>query len=342
MALGRRDEPFAADRRRLWIEWSAAAIFSAVLLLTLIFSGATGRLDDAIYDFSIKLHHLKPRSDVVIVAVDAKSLQEIGPWPWSRATQAELIRKVGLDHPRAMAYDFLVADPGAPADDEALRAAMLTAPTYLGTYRNPAHTERPWITYEPFPQAAKAAAGLGPMDADMDALSVVRRTFLFQGRRGRLVPIAMLQMAQLENMGPDVSRIAYPASGGDDPLYKAGEFLIPFVGPLGTIHRVSAGAVLRGLVPDSTFRGKLVLIGPTAPGLLDTYQTPTSTMDQMPNVEIQANILNGILSGNDFVIVQKWEVFLLSATLIAVLLFALVRLGPRENLLLSVGLAVIP
>ncbi|MDE2357153.1 MAG: PAS domain-containing protein, partial [Alphaproteobacteria bacterium] len=67
-----------------------------------------------------------------------------------------------------------------------------------------------------------------------------------------------------------------------------------------------------------------------------------STMDQMPNVEIQANILNGILSGYDFVIAHKWEVFLLSATLIAVLLFALVRLGPRENLLLSVGLAVIP
>ncbi len=180
------------------------------------------------------------------------------------------------------------------------------------------------------------------MDPDMDNLSVVRRTYLFQGQKDHLVPLAILQMARLAGAGEGRSGDEYPMRGGEDPLYRSNEMLIPYVGPPKSFIQISASDVLNSKIKDNFFNGKFILIGPASPELLDNFQTPTSSVSAMPSVEIQANILNAILNSNRVYSAPRSLIFIVSMSMVGILLLALVRLGPRQNLWLSAGLAVIP
>jgi len=334
--------PFAADRRRLWIEWCATAVFSTVLLFTLVSTGATNRLDEAIYDFSLRLTHFKPRSDIVIVAIDAKSLKEKGEWPWSRLLDAELISRIADDRPRALACLLLFVSPGPPGQDIVLRHAIGRTRTYLGTPRDLSNTEQPWLIYEPIRILTEVAAGIGPADAEPDEHAIVRRAYLLQGARNRLNAQIMLQIARLVGRGPAIDTRGHPAGAGAERLYRAGEMLIPFTGPPGTITQISAGAVLDGTVKPGLFRDKFVLLGPTTPTLGDAYQTPMSIDRSMNNIEIEANVLNALLNKRFIVKFSNSATIFLSISLIALLLIALVRLGPRDNLALAVIMAGLP
>ena len=47
---------------------------------------------------------------VVVVDIDRRTLQAIGPWPWPRASVAQLIDAIAVHKPAAMAVDILFAD----------------------------------------------------------------------------------------------------------------------------------------------------------------------------------------------------------------------------------------
>jgi CHASE2 domain-containing sensor protein len=75
-------------------------MFSTALLSALVFTGATTRLDNTLYDLSLKFIRRNPSPQIVIVAVDEPSLSEVGEWPWPRHTSAELISRIGKDRRR--------------------------------------------------------------------------------------------------------------------------------------------------------------------------------------------------------------------------------------------------
>jgi CHASE2 domain-containing sensor protein/signal transduction histidine kinase len=313
-----------------------------VLLFTLVSTGATNRLDEAIYDFSLRLTHFKPRPDIVIVAIDSTSLAQEGQWPWSRLLDAQLISRIAQGHPKALGCLLLFVSPGAPGEDQALRKAISGTRTFLPTPRDPAHAERPWLTFKPIPILATVAAGIGPGDPDADEHAVVRRVFLLQGPKGQMTPQIILQMARLSRQNVTIDTKGHAVGGGPNALFRAGEMLIPYRGPPGTFDEVSAASVLDGTVQPSIFKDKFVLLGPTAPGLLDDYQTPISTDRGMPNVEIEANVLESLLNRDRIIELNELVVLLFSTTLIVVLLFGLVRLGPRDSLWLAAIMAGVP
>ena len=137
-AMNRR-APDAERHRRLWIEWLATAAFSTALLAVFVFTGATTRLDNAIYDTALKIRHTHPSKDIIIVSVDAASLNEKGEWPWPRRLFADLINDIGRGKPRALGWYFLFAAPSDASDDEAVHDAMARTPTYLGQLVNLAY-----------------------------------------------------------------------------------------------------------------------------------------------------------------------------------------------------------
>src|SRR5207237_7741723 len=47
----------------------------------------------------------------VIVATDEASLAAVGRWPWSRTTQAELVRRLDAAGAAAIAFDVLMIEP---------------------------------------------------------------------------------------------------------------------------------------------------------------------------------------------------------------------------------------
>ena len=325
--------PIEARRRRLWIEWFATALLSSFLLTALVITGATTRLDNGLYDFAVRLKHTPIRRDIVIVAIDPLSLKTEGQWPWPRRSEADLIAAIARDTPRAVACYFLFLFPSSRADDQAVHDAMMRTRTYLGVAATAPSGGRGPAYLTPIPTIASAAQGLGAVDAVADEDGVVRRARLEtnprQGETERLV----LQLARLP---------ANIRTGGGKPVVRSGQMLIPFAGPPGTFTTIPASTVLSGRTEPDFFRDKIVLVGATAPGLLDNYATPMSSSGGMPNVEVDANILNSLLGDGGIRPVSPLLTVILSLVPLWVLLVALVRLGPRDNLLLAAAMSALP
>ena len=100
--------------------------------------------------------------------------------------------------------------------------------------------------------------------------------------------------------------------------FESGEALIDYQGGIGTFPEISFWRVLRGTAPAGLFRGKIVVLGATAPSLQDLHATPTSGNGLMPGPEVQANAIWTALHGNPLRDAPGW------LTAIAVLLAALV------------------
>jgi adenylate cyclase len=69
--------------------------------------------------------------------------------------------------------------------------------------------------------------------------------------------------------------------------------LIPYRGYARSFRYVSATDVIKDRVPAGVFKDKLVLVGTTAPGLLDLRATPVDGV--YPGVEVHANLVAGML-----------------------------------------------
>lgn len=78
-------------------------------------------LDLRFYDTVLRDHPIeKPASDVVIVAIDEKSLTEFGQWPWPRYQTSRLLEKINSHNPATIAVDFLFSE----ADRTSLSAVL--------------------------------------------------------------------------------------------------------------------------------------------------------------------------------------------------------------------------
>ncbi len=81
------------------------------------------------------------------------------------------------------------------------------------------------------------------------------------------------------------------------PVDDSVSALIPYRGKRGSFKYVSLADVYFDKVPKDELRGKIALIGASAPGLLDLRSTPVGSV--YPGVEIHANMITAMLD-NDF------------------------------------------
>jgi adenylate cyclase len=72
--------------------------------------------------------------------------------------------------------------------------------------------------------------------------------------------------------------------------------LVPFRGPRGSFPYISLADVYFDRVPPEKLKGKIALIGTSAPGLQDLRSTPVGSV--YPGVEIHANLIAGMLDRN--------------------------------------------
>ena len=84
-----------------------------------------------------------------------------------------------------------------------------------------------------------------------------------------------------------VPRSSFPSHGAP----------IDFAGPPGQIRSVSFSDLVNGKVPPSELRGKVAIVGPTAPSLQDVHPTSASRSRLMPGAEIQANAFETVRRG---------------------------------------------
>ncbi len=77
------------------------------------------------------------------------------------------------------------------------------------------------------------------------------------------------------------------------PVDANGAVFVPYRGPQGSFPYISAHEVLHRKASPEMLRDRIVLVGTSAPGLLDLRSTPVQNI--YPGVEVHANIISGIL-----------------------------------------------
>jgi adenylate cyclase len=151
----------------------------------------------------------------------------------------------------------------------------------------------------------QAAARGGFFDNPLiDTDGSIRRVPLLQAYNGRVyesLPLALTRLAlnakrlplEVEPAGQGFMRLQI---GQRSVLTDANlSVLVPYRGYQGAFPYVSATDVLNRRVPIDTLFNAIVLVGTTAPGLLDLRTTPVG--HKFAGVEVHANMVSGLLDG---------------------------------------------
>ena len=322
----------------------ALALIASVLAL----SGTLNRLDDLTFDLGRYLSFKPAPSDVVIVAIDEASLQQVGRWPWPRSVHASLVNTLSAEKPAAIGLDIIFSEPDLqqPAADVALQKAITNA----GNVVLPVLLEMPFAGAPikqslPLPLFAVHAAALGRVHVPLDADGLARSIYLQEGLNGfsqthfseailrvaKQLPPA-LQAVQTNvalNKKQSTQPTIYPKQLFRDQLRK-----LNFTGPPGHFQRISYADVLFGKTPANYFKNKIVLVGATAVGLGDVLPTAVSAKSApMPGVEFHANALESMRNNALITPVSLWKTVLLSALFAVLPLLWMHRLSPFKSLM---------
>jgi CHASE2 domain-containing sensor protein len=264
------------------------------------------RIDLLVYDGMLARNGRPASGEVVIVTIDERSLDALGPWAWPRAVHAQLIRRLDEAGARAIAFDVVFAGPDArdPAGDTLLAGAMRE---HAGVVLPILHERLPpngqLVEVLPAPPLAEAAATLAHVEVEEDLDGAVRRSFLKGGVATPHWPALALAAVQL--VKPDVldglplvrrgekDRQVLPMAWARDEM-----MLIPYAGSSVRFRRVSYIDVLNGSFPQGVFKDRIVLVGATATALGDMLMVPFDRRHRMMSgVELQANIADALLQG---------------------------------------------
>ncbi len=157
----------------------------------------------------------------------------------------------------------------------------------------------PGLLRNVFPIEA-AAAGRGLFSINPENDGIVRRVPVIMEAQSALVPSLSMEMLRVVSQSSailvrvdeaGVQSVAVP--GLEVPTDRNGQLWVHF-NKHDPARFVSAKDVLQGNVPPDRMRGRLVLIGTSAIGLLDLKTTPVEAA--MPGVEVHAQILESVLT----------------------------------------------
>lgn len=159
------------------------------------------------------------------------------------------------------------------------------------------------------PALSTAAGSSGFFNVTPDPDGVLRRVPLIIRHNGALYPNLALALYLRARGGDAVVETgpegveALRLDGRRIPLDRHGNLLVNFRGPHRTFPHLSAAAVLDRTAEPAQLKGKIVLLGTTAAGLKEIRTTPLDAAQ--PGVEIHANVLDNLLSG-DPIAAPRW------------------------------------
>ena len=301
-----------------------AGLLAALCLLVGLEPPPLASLRDTVFDAYQKLMpRVRSTMPAVIVAIDERTLDTRGQWPWPRTVMAELITAINKAQPAAVGVDLLFVEPdrSSPTADATLAKAIQPGKVVMGIagleYRDRRYPFPPGVAatkissmrelplrrfdghLQSRPEINKAADGRGLISSD--SKQIVRRVPLIARIGGVIVPALSVEMIRVA-AGVPVLRLT--DHGGERVTLGLGNLEIPvqsdgslyvWFGQHDEERFISAEDILSGTASHELLANKLVLIGMTGLGLLD-FQT-TALGERIPGVEIHAQILEQIFDG---------------------------------------------
>ena len=299
---------------------------SAVVIL-LVLSGITWRADTALYDLLVQRSAHTADERILVVAVDEKSLAELGRWPWSRRVHAQLIDALSASGAKSIALDILLSEPALydPEGDALLTQALTRShKVVLPVFAEPQQQNGPLVELLPIPEFAASAAALGHVDMALYSDGVARSMFLRAGLGTPHWPSLALALHQLGNepgeSDGNLPGLRNPQAGTVAPQdwVRDHEVLVPYVNPPHGFKRVSYSDVLNDRVPAAQLKDHWILVGVTAAGMGGDVATPGwhANAPRLSGVDYQANALNMLLQDSAIVPLSTVAQSLLSIFLV--------------------------
>lgn len=365
--------------RRVFHRITLSVLLVALVLVFRLHLNVVERLELVFQD---QLHTIFPASSpspentVTIVAVDEKSLTDLGQWPWPRIIHAALVDRLHDAGAKVIAFDAIFPDPDrtGPQSDLHFSDALQDANTVLGlggvppepstdgavlrassrmVLRGPdlsqdmLNTVGALHNIAPFENAAK---GAGLIYTSVYGDGVTRTLPLVWAVDQNVQPSFAMEVVRLA-LEQDEFMVSTYEQGVTDVRFKTG-LIVPTNArgemelrfrPHDQNRFVSYIDVLDGAFDPQAIAGRLVLVGVTSAGLGD--QTITPLGDVVPGVVVHATAIEQILSGQS---VHRGDTsggyeLLLLAVLGVLFIIALPMLSPAAGLgiLVATGVGLI-
>lgn len=296
-----------------------AAAFTLFVIVDAAFLHVGANMRQAAFDAMLRMRLVvpKPDPDIVIVDINEASLaamaSDYGRWPWPRQVLGEFLEHLEAQHPKAVVFDILFSDPDVynPDSDAYFDAAVArTDNTWFPMLRlDPADDMLSQVRAAQIPGVRPVAGETPQPDATVAVVLPFFKSILDGGRLGlnNIYPDADGVVRQYtvfrDDYGwaiPSLPARVVAGLGGTEPErenvilnWRGKPFTYPMVGFSDVFFDMQRQAPQR---PADEFKGKIVIIGSTAPSLFDVKPTPMAQLH--PGVEILATALDNMKRGD--------------------------------------------
>ncbi len=318
-------------------------VFLVAILSALgVFDRQEINLRDVMTRLDARFHTPDPR--IVLVAIDQQSMEFFDDpsfgvsWPWTRDLWANLVRVAESAGALVVMFDipFETADierlnsVAAFADQQFSESLSGSIPVVLAAQLRPKHVypdslpeKLPWksaaLNSYPMPDHGVLLphrqfqhAWMGLSNAIPDAADGVFRSMplLFHTQRDTFPGLALRTAGLINIIDPSTLR-----------LDQRGRLWLRYYGAPGpgieegvksTFPYIPAAQVITGQIDSEKLKGKILIVGGYAAGLLDYKSTPLSQVaNPYPGFEIHATLLSNILNGDGLFNINPWISFLI-------------------------------
>lgn len=285
------------------------------------------------------------RSDIKIIGIDAKTLEEYGPVrTWSRSVYADLINKLNVDEntkPYVIGFDVLFSgnvDEGDQALVEAAEEYGNVVVVSQLTYSRKWETNDKGVVYYPVEDIVRPYEELlnvtstGYSNVSLDSDGTVRR----------IIPTETYDGVTYQTFAKTVYDKYCETLGitpNEVPTDKTGRSIINYSGKPRDYECISLADVLDGKIDPRIFSDSVVFVGAYDPAMQDDFIVPNGANNQMYGVEIHANIFQSYLQGRFAVIGDPYILSLVTALLTMLIHLLFRKLKTWQSVIILVASA---
>lgn len=246
---------------------------------------------------------------IALIAIDKKSLDKVGVWPWPRSTYAAIVEQLTKAGVRDIAFDIDFSNRSTEREDRAFADALAAAGggVILPAFLQKAAVEQSQqqlVLSEPIPELA-AQSWLASVNVVPDEKGLVRDMPYGIRTPGGTLPSIPVMLSGRDDQSIDRFRVDFAISPATVPVY-------------------SVASLLDGKLAKGALDGKSVVIGAQAVELKDYFAVPVH--GNIPGPMLQIIAAETLLKGRALTEASPW--FVGGAAAAALILFLVVR--PRR------------
>ena len=282
----------------------ASAVLAAAVAFALDATGTLERYEDDAIDARFALRGPEPADGIAVVAIDERTFGDLdSTWPLPRTAHAKVVDRLHAAGARLIVYDVQFSEPSPDPDaDLALFDALGRAGgAVLATGESDEEGRTAVLGGEEMLAQIHSQAAAANLPSDRSG--VVRE---YSRGVARLPSIAT---ASARRLGREPRASSFDADGRAP---------IDFRGGARTFPTYSFSDVVKGRVDPAQLRGKVVVVGASAPTLQDVHATAATDRVEMAGPEVQANAIWTALHDNPLRPAPGWLGILMIVALAAV------------------------